>query len=487
MDFYERFCDFELKHSLYERKLFNINYWEYIRPGINRQVSSKIEGYTPAIILPTLNIKKLIPSFNNLSSYFLTNKKKNVDVLLVSHPRRVLIDGKYENLYTDSYEKLLKNYKCLTLEEPTWSASIVSEYSHSFPIKTDNIYFTDFYEYKFLLKKIKFKIFNKKEYYCMLEEYQYLKNTIESHFKIKDINFGIFYWECLLRDYLMYNETKKLIKKINPKSILLHYFPSFFKTMLINIGNELKIPTIEIQHGTITDIDPIVNKCKKPELLRSRTDYMFAFSEKLLKMYDSTVPQENVKYVGYPFLENKIKEQTHFPDFFDKNKKYILIISQSTIGNKMSEFASDLAEKIKDKKDYVILFKYHPNEIDITFQCLKKKNIIEINTLDLDIYTLQKMSMLQIGSYSTALYEGLKFGTATCVLKSIFGSEHSDQILNYLTQGYYPINNSDDILSLINKGIKKPKVSEVNKLWNDNSNNKIYKELSKIIGVENEK
>ena len=38
-----------------------------------------------------------------------------------------------------------------------------------------------------------------------------------------------------------------------------------------------------------------------------------------------------------------------------------------------------------------------------------EKNIIEVKNIDSDIYELMKDAFLQIGSYSTAIYEGLKF------------------------------------------------------------------------------
>ena len=58
------------------------------------------------------------------------------------------------------------------------------------------------------------------------------------------------------------------------------------------------------------------------------------------------------------------------------DKKYILIISQSTIGDSMADFASKLSDLLKNSK-YKIVFKYHPNEMSKDYKCLKKKKSLK--------------------------------------------------------------------------------------------------------------
>lgn len=52
----------------------------------------------------------------------------------------------------------------------------------------------------------------------------------------------------------------KLICKLNPKCIIFYYRDFPFKTLIQMIAKEKNIPTIEMQHGTYTEDEPIEKK-----------------------------------------------------------------------------------------------------------------------------------------------------------------------------------------------------------------------------------
>ena len=54
---------------------------------------------------------------------------------------------------------------------------------------------------------------------------------------------------------------------------------------LLNECNKQKIITVEIQHGTITKVDPLVNKCSNVSLLKNDTKYIFGFGKNQINNY----------------------------------------------------------------------------------------------------------------------------------------------------------------------------------------------------------
>lgn len=470
------FLQKEQDFRMFERKIFGINYWEYVRPIISCIVNSSVSDSSEMFAKNEKSIKKYFVKIKYIKKYFL--KKDNYDILIISQPRRVKTEKGYKNNYIDYYiDYLNKDYKIITLEEPTWSSLGVSTKAHDFPIYTQNIYFTDFHELFFMLKKKMYVVLHPKKYKLILKEYKKITHIVNSWYpnKSKSINFKQYFIDSIIRIDSDKKYVKKLLKKLSPKILMLHYMPSIFKQMLINECNKQNIKTIEIQHGTITKIDPLVNKCLDTTKLRNDTKYIFSFGERQVNKYALSIKNtKNVINVGFPFFEEKIST---IPE---NKEKYILIISQSTIGDSMADFTSKLAD-LPELINYKIVFKYHPNELSKNYKCLNKKNIIQIKN-EKTIYDIQINSMLQIGSYSTSLYEGFAMKVPTLIIKTMFGSIESIDVFKNVNKGVYYIENAHDVLKYIKRNDIIPLDKDIKKLWQNNSEINIKKAIKKIIG-----
>ena len=148
-----KFLEKEQDDSLFDREVIGIRYWEYIRPIVSHSVISVVSKTSEMFSKNETSIKKYIPNIKIMKDYFL--RKRTCDILIVSQPRRIKTkNGLYKNNYTDYYEDYLKKYyKILTIEEPSYSSFGVSSVAHNFPLYTNNVYFTDFHEIFFLIKK----------------------------------------------------------------------------------------------------------------------------------------------------------------------------------------------------------------------------------------------------------------------------------------------------------------------------------------------
>jgi len=467
----------EQEYNLFERSVNGINYWEFVRAIISCEVNSTVSNSSKMFAKNKFSIKKYIPKLKYLKQYFLRNRKS--DILIVSQPRRIKTNKGYRNNYIDYYVDFLKNdYNPLVLEEPSYSSLGVSDVAHDFPLYTDNIYLTDFHEIGFIFKKIIYKFFNRKKIKNLIKEYEEINKIINSWYEINNIEFKEYFINSLIRLELDKKFISNFLNKVKPKIIMLHFMPSIFKEMLIYECNRRNITTIEIQHGTITKIDPLVNKCLDVTKLNNDTKYIFSFGDNQVNKYALSIKKlDNVKVTGFPFFEEKLNKLK------PKKKKYILIISQSTIGDQMSEFASKLSDLLSNTK-IKIVFKYHPNELSRDYECLKKKNIIEIKT-EKNIYDIQNESFLQIGSYSTSLYEGFAMKVPTLVIMSIFGSVETVDVFDGINKGVYFINTPEEVLEYIDRKNITPQVRDIKKLWAKNSKKRLIDNIKRIMKENN--
>lgn len=482
MSVFDSFLQYEKEHKLYDKEIFGFKYWEYVRFVIYTEVKIKTEQLSELLAVQNLTWKNYRFNLKELNKYLGLSKIKKCDLLFISHPRRINQNGKYENIYTDEVEKYLSNkYTCLTFEEPCWNSYVSSNMGHLFPTTTKNIRYTDILELSYLFKKHIYKFFNKNKTKLIEKEVIEILQALNKQYNVDIMYLKDRTVNSIIYGLLMKQEYLKILKKLAPRAVLINYWPTDFKTLIMDICNDLKIPTVELQHGTITFDDPIEHKCYDNNICKNVSDYFFSFGKVHTDINYLTTKATNLKEVGYPFLEKKVKEKYKLPAGLKKNKKYILIISQTIIGEEMSEFASKLADLLMGNDEYGIIFKFHPNEVDRNYPNLEKKNIIQIKQKGEEIYKYQKFSYLQVGVYSTAIYEGIAFGIPTFILRGKSGSEESEKLLSYMKKGVHFINDEKELYNSIQDKLNCPLKSDINKLWKQNSLKNIEQELENLL------
>lgn len=473
---------FEKNSQISEREVLGLKYWSLIRTFVLNDLITEVKGVSR--LCDNKQKRKKINLYILKRSLF-TYKDFNKDILLITDTRRILQDGKYESIFTDELEKILnEKYSTITLEEPSWVDKNPIEKSHLTPALTENLKYIDIYEIKALIIKKIFKIFNKKRIVLIKNEIHSLFSLFESEFKINLSQYESQYVDDLIYFITMKKTYTKLIKKINPKCVFIYYRGFKFKALATLILNELNVKVIEVQHGTIVEDDPIARKSCSFDNWISKPDYLFAFGEKQVNKKNLIYNSNDIKYVGNLFLEKKLKQKYKYPTEFVKGKKHILIISQSVIGEYLSEFAAALSKMLELNDEFVIVFKYHPNEISRDYNKLKRNNIIQIKDSKKEIYQYQKYSYAQVGIFSTALYEGLSFGLPTFVLENPIGTNGTIKMLKYFKNGVYLGKNIEEIFRLIiEKQLKKPDKNDIELLWKKNAKENFIAELKKILEI----
>jgi len=476
------FLDVEKKYNLYDKSIEGVNYWNYGRfklwnynicaSGLDLKKShtAEFKSFFDAI-------KKAFGLIGRLGNN-LSLPKEKIKILFISHERRIKNGSVYECAYTSSiaehYDK-----ESVTLEAPY-------EGSHFSPIPEKKIMYLDFIVlggkiHSFLQKKV------------IKKHYKKIKSEVTNDIKDAVNNLKDFYgWKADLdgvssffADYIIvyeyeFKRIKKLLKKINPELVIESVGYGRSRMMINECGKELGIKTIELQHGTIYENHAAYQFNTEKEI-KQFPDYVFTFSDFWKRRMKAPVTDDRIISVGYPFFEKSVKK-------YSSNKKddsivTILFISQGTIGKQLSEIALELRKLLSDK--YRMIYKLHPDEYimwETTYKDLINLGGIEIiHSGSKSLYELFSESDIQVGVYSTAIYEGLGFNLKTLICKI----GHYEEMKCLVDEGYAQYVDSADEARSIIENLEKNKDSgsslEKNPFYVTDSLNNCIRNINEIL------
>ena len=416
------FKKIELGQKLFDFSIGGEYVWDYLRSIVFNNIAKEI-GLLDRGISRFRDIHGLTDkAYLNILRYSLTENPFFIggekDLLVFGHPRRRLLeDGRYWDVYTDTFiEDLRMEY--LTLEGDYQGG-------HLRPAKTDCISSLDFMQLKkFIQRPWKKTMVSKKDSMKISSLEEEVRQGYGVDVELKPLI------EDLVKQIFIYRDNLgKILDKFNPKAVIqvVHY--NLINKTLNAVCKRRGIPTIELAHGMITGKKIAYNY---PEIDRAVTtfpDYIFVWGDYSRDTTSFPIPEENVIPTGFPFFE---KEYSRYSSKKKNNigEKKIIIISQWDLLSKMADFACRLAEMLP--KDFRITYKLHPRSYSrwrrqVPFLDENEKiNVIEGDNPEL--YSLFNDSCIQVGVYSTAIYEGLAFGLKTYII-DLPGHENLSMLL----------------------------------------------------------
>ena len=343
---------------------------------------------------------------------FISNRKK---VLVLANPRRKLDNhGFYEDIYTDEIIRFLGSQKCLIVEHPYLG-------EHFMPTR---------YRVRHM-EMLKLLIYLHKKMISPAIDIQiktmahavevYISNAINAQVNITKTIYELA--KRFKREYFAYYLWLKIL---HPKVIF--FVCGYGKEPLIYAAKKLKTTTIELQHGVITDyhLGYVVNRNAFKETF---ADSLFVFGDYWKDISYYPINRQKIFSIGYPYFS---KEKLLYKDVAKKNQ--LLILSQGTIGKKLSEYVVSLLEK-NIPNNVQLIYKLHPGEFErwesdySELFLAQKSGLINVITDEVPLYNLLAESRWQMGVNSTSLFEGIGFNCITYILK-LPGYEYMDRLNN---------------------------------------------------------
>lgn len=213
--------------------------------------------------------------------------------------------------------------------------------------------------------------------------------------------------------YLQYYSLFK-IKKPERVYVVVGYGHPF----LIAAAQDLGIPVIELQHGTITPYHVGYSYPGRPKVAY-QPDELWCFGRfwcETTELAGNVAP----KVIGAPFLKELKDSNTA-----DKDPTLMLFASQGTIGKKLFHMAVEVAKRAPEMN---IVFRLHPSERRRDYEVLIQQQTqrdnafpnnlrLSYHSADETTYDLLAKASYKVGVSSTTLFEAMVFETRVIVVK----------------------------------------------------------------------
>lgn len=436
-DICEVFFNLEDKYDLNYCEIQGCYPWQLIRMFLYYDIARRLNtfGSPQQKSLSVFDkIKSFTPFLKNsiLNNPFSGNDKK--DVLIFDHPRKTIFNNEFMDIYSYFLVDQLKNKSFEVMEAPYLNKHYTQ--------KKEYIKYTDRIQLgSYIYKKFNNVNFTEKE----LDLISKVKSELESAFNL-NINL-----EWILKIHILnfkydYKTYLKLFKKRKPKMIFV--VVAYENQAVVKAAKDLGIEVIELQHGTISDYHlgysyPL--KSRNHGEIAYFPDRILTFGDYWINPKTCPISDENIIPIGFPYFEAQSKDFKNIKS----NPKQILFISQGVIGKYLSKIAVKLARELID---YEIIYKLHPGEYETWRQNYPElvcglDNFKVIDNSKTPLYQLFAESAIQIGAFSTAIYEGLMFNCKTFVF-NLPGVEYLDDLVD---NGYVcKVNDLNELISNLN-------------------------------------
>ncbi|MBR5503600.1 MAG: sialyltransferase, partial [Methanobrevibacter sp.] len=433
----QKIWNLEEKYELNHKEIQDCYPWQLIRMYLYYEITRKTNVFESAQ-QSSLSLLDKVESFlpfakNSVLSNPLSGNE-TVDVLIFDHPRKVMFNDEYQDIYSYFLKDTLNEYgkSFETIESPYLN----KHFRNNANIKENHVKFKD----RILLGSFIHKSRNRGKLPFTEEEKQFidtLKNEIESNFNI-DIDLFRIMEDHILNFQYDYKKYIELLQKRKPKEVFL--VVAYENKALVAACKKMNIEIIELQHGTISPYHLGYSYPENTMKINDEIKEIEYFPDKILSFGDYwanssyfPIDKENIISMGFPYFEENSKtymtmnENKNEKDADENNNKQILFISQGVIGKYLSKMAYETAENINNEnkdKNHNFIYKLHPGEYGtwkenydyLTKAAQNYDNFTVIDKSEPPLYELFAKSNYQVGAFSTAIYEGLAFNCKTFIL-----------------------------------------------------------------------
>ena len=390
-----------LRYQLFNELLVELG----VREEVKKNKTLTIKKFLLMKIFTIIHILKNFIKLFSPKSPLWVNKQS---IIVLGHPRRKLEEGVYVDPYSDLF---------IDLFPKTINFSVIERrgHGHLSPVKTKNLFYADsLYNLANIISKFRKLKFNQNDLLTISR----LEKTLYSEFSCSiDINKRV---KKIIQHWLGFYPLMQFFFKLKrPK--LLFVVVSHAQEAIIAAAKSLGITTIELQHGSPArgklnyDYASGITKKSFPDLFLSFGDYWSS---------NCKFPLDKNKIIsfGNPYLYKKINSYSHIV----KEDRLVIISQGLPI---LAKYAKDISKQFSKK--LIVEYKPHPRELyeqePDYFIELRKAGVV-ISHKHADLYEIFARSRWQVGVFSTALYEGLYFGTA-CFVVNTNGSEYMKRLI----------------------------------------------------------
>ena len=397
---HERFLELEADLDLFDWGIDGVPVWERVRFDVNKRIledtgllgaahERDAGGSTRTAIADTLR------SVSTRNPYL----TPPADVAFFTHPRRKrLEDGRWWNIRCDP---VIDRLDCdvAVLESGR-------EHAHRRPARTDDLRYLDSVERLTDLRR------------RLAADWSFsepdggridrLETAVRERFGV-DVDVREMIGHSLSSRRQLRPSYEALLERIDPDLAVVTVSYGRERAVQIEACKRRGVPVAELQHGVIDPYHVGYSFPGPDRRKRMFPDYLLVYGRFWRDAVEYPIPDERVLPVGYPHIESRQPTGRRSAE-----RERIVFVSQGTIGERLSRFAAALAAHSTFETE--IVYKLHPAEVaryPESYPWLAAADVAVADGSDRSLYELFEASTAQVGVYSTAVYEGLRFGLRT--------------------------------------------------------------------------
>jgi len=389
----------EKKHSLFELKFKGVQIYPFLRMPLYYKVAGQLSFLEGNVSKPPMLLNLLLKVLQSFWCFIKALLGRDSPVLILEHPRKVPQGGEKVDIYTRFASKFYGR-----------DALILKDFRDESELIKGQV--TVRFDFAQMLAK----------FLARISIWLYVKNDtlnkIVSAYENEFPNLDLkqFVLRKALESYYTTRISKVFLYMLRPKAVVVAVsYSDCFSAPIVYASKELSISTFEVQHGCIGGLhlgyhypDSSANS------VGIFPDFLLLFGEYWKEVAKYPVSKDQMKLIGFDYFKNaknRVKDT--------KRRKQIVFISQQVISERLLKVAIETAINLPDFK---ILFKLHPKQYhEWSTRSLEELNKFPENLIVLsnsvDLYQLLSESELQVGVFSTAIYEGIGLGLKTVVVK----------------------------------------------------------------------
>lgn len=459
--FTESFLNFERDENLFAIDLKGHAYWAYLRYAVFYEILNKELEFVPrrsSAWKRSIDLLRAVP----LCTGGIFGKRTAYDVLLLNYHRSKPVDGKYVNIHTYLISKCLsRKYKVAVLDFYNWNVGREGYVCDAFSLR---------HRYLYVRAKSLILPYTSDEQEVVDEIGAKLKRAFGVEIDLRRLTRSVYSFQILL-----YQEFRKVLEVYNPK--LIGYCNTANLQGVTEAARDAGVPTVDFQHSLISYLNILYNypqeHVKEPPSVGS--DFIFSFGSFWTPEFRLST---TVLPTGFPYFD--LESQRFLGKSYPNREQKIILIADEYARLDLAHLAIELATLLPAHQVY---YKLRPEEYGDWRQRYPRQmseinNLVVVDHDRVPLYEYFAMCSYQIGTNSTALYEGIPFGLTTFVLRAGWYEE-----LRTLYEGGYAflVDDAREIVDMIEGGLRPSRTLSRESIFRERSLDRIEDLVDEII------
>ena len=440
----------EEKYDLVDWKEKGMHVWPLVRIAIlNELIQKKVTGIRNKEGKSSL-LKEAIYGLLELFKLVFNSRAGIKDLIFSSQVYRQEIEGLFYNRFADP---ILDNQSLEHKNQFLFETAKQNKYTRTNHRGNRLVKFSPILDLLQLLT-----IFKKKFFKSDIQFKQNIEQIIELPEQVrKKIIKKLITQFHLINYYQRFSHW--LLKKYKGEKVFFVCYYGLFNMVMISEAKKLKIPTVDIQHGVISDKHiayafeqmPSTGYNTLPNVFWTWTSY----EADCINQWAHSFSQHEARNMGNPWIEAVKQNKIDFGNLADQITQEEKPIILYTLSNRDDIFPDFLMEAIKKLKgEYIFWFRLHPRqlafkkEIEDQLKQLEVFDLIEIERANaLPLPLILQHTHLHITQFSTAVLEAAYFKVPNILFHPLGKTYFEDSPLKDYFY-FYQRRNGDFILAI---------------------------------------